>query len=70
VDAAAPIAPFGHDGIRVGATALWNGTTWLMGPPLLDGFDMATVPGTTSAWMVGAWMARRTGLTGEVRFSA
>ncbi len=34
-----------------------------------DGFDMATIPGSPSAWMVGAWPAPRTGLTAEVRLS-
>jgi hypothetical protein len=70
IELGAPIAPFGRDGIRVGATALWNGRGWQFGPPLIGGFDIATVPGTTSAWMVGAWQAPRTGLTAEVRFSA
>jgi hypothetical protein len=48
---------------------LWNGHAWRFGPQLLDGFDMATIPGTASAFMVGAWQARQTGLTAEVRFS-
>jgi hypothetical protein len=69
IPAIAPIAPFGRDGIRVGATGLWNGRNWQIGPPLPDGFDMATIPGSPSAWMVGAWPAPRTGLTAEVRLS-
>jgi hypothetical protein len=39
------------------------------GPPLPDGSDMAAIPGSPSAWMVGAWPAPRTGLTAEVRLS-
>jgi hypothetical protein len=39
------------------------------GPPLLDGSDMAAIPGSASARMVGAWPALRTGLTAEVRLS-
>ncbi len=67
IPAIAPIAPFGRDGIRVGATGLWNGRSWQIGPPLPDGSDIATIPGGPSAWMVGAWPAPRTGLTAEVR---
>ena len=52
---------------RVGATGLWNGRSWQIGPPLPDGSDIATIPGGPSAWMVGAWPAPRTGLTAEVR---
>jgi hypothetical protein len=69
ISAIPPIAPFGRNGIRVGATALWNGRSWQFGPSLPDGWDMASIPGTASAWMVGAWPAPRTGLTAEVRFS-
>jgi hypothetical protein len=65
----APIAPFGRNGIRVGATGLWNGRNWQIGPPLLDGSDLAAIPGSPFAWMVGAWPAPRTGLTAEVRLS-
>jgi hypothetical protein len=62
-------APSGRNEIRVSAIGLWNGRRWLIGPQLPDGLDMATIPGTTSAWMVGAWMAPSTGLTAEVRLS-
>jgi hypothetical protein len=62
-------APFGRNGIRVSAMSLWNGRRWLIGPQSYDGNDIAAVPGTSSAWMVGAWIAHRTGLTAEVRLS-
>jgi hypothetical protein len=71
VDLFAPLAPFGPDGIRLDGTSLWNGGSWQFGslPGNIDGDDIATVPGTASAWMVGAWFEPKTGLTGEVRFS-
>jgi len=62
-------APFGRNGIRVSAMSLWNGRRWLIGPQSFDGNDMAAIPGTRSAWMVGAWIVSRTGLTAEVRLS-
>ena len=69
IPAGGPISAFGQSGLRIGAMGLWNGRTWLFGPDLASGFDIATIPGTTSAWMVGAWQAPKTGLTAEVRFS-
>jgi hypothetical protein len=63
------IAPFGRNEIRIGATGLWNGRRWLIGPQFFDGNDIAAIPGTSSAWMVGAWFVHRTGLTAEVQLS-
>ncbi|HEY2552412.1 MAG TPA: hypothetical protein VGI64_17730 [Streptosporangiaceae bacterium] len=71
IDPLVPLAPFGPSGIRFDGTSLWNGHSWQFGslPAGVDGDDIATVPGTSSAWMVGAWFEPKTGLTGEVRFS-
>jgi hypothetical protein len=63
------MAPFGSTGLRLGAASLWNGHSWQVGPDLFDGNAMTAIPGTKSAWMVGAWPAKKTGLTAQVRFS-
>jgi hypothetical protein len=36
---------------------------------LADDHEIAAIPGTSSAWMVGAWLSPHTGLTGEVLLS-
>jgi hypothetical protein len=69
-DVGEPLAPFGRSGLRVGAAEAWNGRTWVVGRAPYDGDDIAAVPGTSSAWMVGAWFASGTGLTGEIQFSS
>src|SRR5262249_43634511 len=67
IGATLTIAAFGSNELRLSAMGLWNGRSWIIGPSLNDGDDMATIPGTTSAWMVGAWLEKK-GLTAEARF--
>jgi hypothetical protein len=70
LSAAGPVVPYGRHGLRVGATSIWTGHSWLFGSAPGDGAnaEMTAIPGTLSAWMATAWFLPG-GLTAEILHS-